>query len=203
MSKDLLKKYASAIKSFEDRIKRINKGAKHIGHLINLKDFEDLKNKVDYTKNKNSIFGNIIIKDNEKKFEYNDIEIKSCRYLTNMLLNDNKYIIIDIPLYEIICGKGKRRSETLEYIYSNQSNCVYLCLTFKNGEGINFTNINMNNIIDKTKLKIKTSNSFEEIKKIYESIKKYYNFEMSLKNDLKSKKSLIKVVKDIWLIKNH
>ena len=87
MSKDLLKKYASAIKSFEDSIKRINKGVKHIGHLINLKDFEDLKNKVNYTKNKNSIFGNVTIKDNEKKFEYNDIEIKSSRYLTNMLLN--------------------------------------------------------------------------------------------------------------------
>ena len=50
MSKDLLKKYASAIKSFEDSIKRINIGVKHKGHLINLKDFEDLKNKVDYTK---------------------------------------------------------------------------------------------------------------------------------------------------------
>ena len=171
MSKDLLKKYASAIKSFEDSIKRIKKGVKHIGHLINLKDFEDLKNKVDYTKNKNSIFGNVTIKDNEKKFEYNDIEIKSSRYLTNMLLNDNKYIIIDIPLYEIICGKGKRRSETLEYIYSNQSNCVYLCLTFKNGEGIHFTNINMNNIIDKTKLRLKQVIVLTKLKKYMKVLK--------------------------------
>ena len=152
MSKDLLKKYASAIKSFEDSIKKINKGVKHKGHLINLKDFEDLKNKVDYTKNKNSIFGNIIIKDNEKKFEYNDIEIKSSKYLTNMLLNDNKYIIIDIPLYEIICGKGKRSSETLEYIYSNKSDG--LNLSFKSGDNINFTNMSTTNIIDKTKLTI-------------------------------------------------
>ena len=46
MSKDLLKKYASAIKSLEDRIKFFKKTGQHKGHLINLKDFKDLKIKV-------------------------------------------------------------------------------------------------------------------------------------------------------------
>ena len=35
------------------------------------------------------------IKDNEKIMTIKDIEFKTSQYLTNMLLNGNKYIIID------------------------------------------------------------------------------------------------------------
>ena len=184
-SEELLKKYSCTIKSFEDKVKGLKKNTPYKGHLINLKDFEDLKNKVDYKKYKNCYYPKIEIKDCDKKYMYKDLEIKSSQYLINMLLNENKYIIIDTSFYQLICEKGKKNSEPFEYTYLNNSND--LKLTFGGRDVINFTKMEINNKIDSTKLKNKSSNNFEDIKKTYESIKKYYNFEISLEKDLKSK----------------
>ena len=136
-SDELLKKYSCAIKSFEDKVKGLRKNIQYKGHLINLKDFEDLKNKVDYKKYKQSFYPKIEIKDCDKKYMYKDLEIKSSQYLINMLLNENKYIIIDTSLYQLICEKGKKNSETFQYTYPNNPND--LKLIFGGNDVINFT----------------------------------------------------------------
>ena len=122
-NKETIKKYNYAIKSLEDKIRALKKDVKYTdGHLINMKDFEDLKKKVDYKTNKNSYVANKEIKDSEKIFIYKDLEIKSSKYLTNMLLNGNEYIIVDSSFYKIICEKGKKNSESIEYIYAKNKN---------------------------------------------------------------------------------
>ena len=76
------KKYACAIKSLEDRIKAWKKSVKYKdGHLINSKDFEELKTKVDYKNNKNIFLPKNVINNNEKKFKCKDLEIKTSKYL--------------------------------------------------------------------------------------------------------------------------
>ena len=185
-NKEILKKYNYAIKSLEDKIKILKKDVKYPdGHLINMKDFEDLKKKVDYKTNKNSYVANKEIKDSEKIFIYKDLEIKSSKYLTNMLLNGNEYIIVDSSFYKIICEKGKKNSESIEYIYAKNKN--ELNLTLAKNDVITFNINEINNRIDASKLKKKTSESFKEIEKTLENIKKYYNFEIALENDLKLK----------------
>ena len=92
----ILKKYAKAIKTLEDNIKSYNKkDNKYKGYLINLSDFNELKTKINYEKYKNCVLQNYNISDNEKKFTIKELEIKTNQNLINMLLNGNKYIIVD------------------------------------------------------------------------------------------------------------
>ena len=185
-NKETIKKYNYAIKSLEDKIRALKKDVKYTdGHLINMKDFEDLKKKVDYKTNKNSFVANKEIKDSEKKFIYKDLEIKSSKYLTNMLLNGNEYIIVDSSFYKIICEKGKKNPESVEYIYTKNKN--ELNLTLAKNDVITFNINEITNRIDASKLKKKTSESFKEIENTFEIIKNYYNFEIALENDMKSK----------------
>ena len=179
-NKETIKKYNYAIKSLEDKIKILKKDVKY-----NMKDFEDLKKKIDYKTNKNSYVANKEIKDSEKIFIYKDLEIKSSKYLTNMLLNGNEYIIVDSSFYKKICEKGKKNPESVEYIYTKNKN--ELNLTLAKNDVITFNINEINNRIDASKLKKKTSESFKEIEKTLENIKKYYNFEIALENDLKLK----------------
>ena len=115
MSKDLLKKYASAIKSLEDKIKYLKKTGPHKGHLINLKDFKDLKKQVNYDKNKSNFFSTVDIIESEKKFDFKELEKISGRYLINMLLNGNEYIIVDTTFYKIISKNVGKNPKTIDY----------------------------------------------------------------------------------------
>ena len=184
MSKDLLKKYASAIKSLEDRIKYLKKTGQHKGHLINLKDFKDLKKQVNYDKNKSNFFSTVDIIESEKKFDFKELEKISGRYLINMLLNGNEYIIVDTTFYKIISKNVGKNPKTIDYNYPNNLN--ELNITFEKNDIVKF-NIKENNIINSSLLKSKTNNSFDDIKKAFEIIKKYYNFELSLEKYMPSK----------------
>ena len=183
MSKDLLKKYASAIKSLEDKIKYLKNTGPHKGHLINLKDFKDLKKQVNYDKNKSNFFNTVDIRESEKKFDYKQLEKISGRYLINMLLNGNEYIIVDTIFYQIISKNVGKNPKTIDYNYPNINE---LNITFEKNDVVKF-NIKENNIINSPSLKKKTSEYFKEIEKTFEIIKNYYNFEIVLENDMKSK----------------
>ena len=182
------KKYACAIKSLEDRIKAWKKSVKYKdGHLINSKYFEELKTKVDYKNNKNIFLPKNVINNNEKKFKCKDLEIKTSKYLINMLLNGNKYIIVDSIFYQIICDKDNKNANSFQFISPNNSND--LNIFFSTNDVVNLTKLEINkiNTIDSSKLKNKSNNNYEEIKKVYESINKYYNFEIALEKDMLSK----------------
>ena len=160
ISDSLLKKYSHAIKTLEDNIKSYNKiDLKHKGYLLNLDDYNNFKNQVNYEANKLAYLPNYDIKENEKKLFIKDPEIKSNQQLINMLLNKNKYIIVDPTFYKIICEKGKSNSETMDYVISNNTNEIHLIL--KEQCLLKFYNKGKNNIIEESM--IKNDSSFKEI----------------------------------------
>ena len=186
---ELLKKYSHAIKTLEENIKNYNKKENKLkGYLINLNDYNNFKKQVNYEGNKKSQIKSYVIKENEKQIFIKDLEFKTNKYLINMLLNGNKYIIIDTAFYKIICEKGKSNSSSMDYYFTNYTSEMNLILKGENV--IKFDNKNKNNIIEESMIKNKPSNNFDDIKKTYQSIKKYYDFENIVENQLKLKSEL-------------
>ena len=62
ISDSLLKKYSHAIKILEDNIKSYNKkDLKYKGYLLNLDDYKNFKNLVNYEANKSAYLQNYVI----------------------------------------------------------------------------------------------------------------------------------------------
>ena len=113
-------------------------------------DYNNLKNKIDYEINKNLISkSKFDIKENEKIMTIKDIEFKTSQYLLNMLLNGNKYIIIDSIFWKVICEKGKENSTVINYSISEHTQ--NLNLNLKNDKSLIFDNKKRNNILELSK----------------------------------------------------
>ena len=181
IKEDLLMKYVYKIKTLESIIISFNKkNSKHTGYIINLNDYNHLKNKIQYEKNKNKLGKHIFdIKDDEKIMTIKDIEFKTTQYLTNMLLNENKYIIIDKAFWKVICQKGKENSPCINYEIAK--NISLLKVKFRDNEELTFDN-RKNNILEESNLKNKLKNNFDLIKRACQNIKSYYEFEKKIQN---------------------
>ena len=171
--------YKNAISDFEKYLKDIystknSYGIENRGYLINLKDYEWIKEIIDSNK--------INLNNLEKNFKINQIEFKTPQYLINMILNENKYIFINTDLWELICDKDKRNESPI--IYQVNRNDITFTL-----DNIEFSFIHNKNIINKYILKNSSNyqSSYEEIKKILDSAIYYYNFEKKILNYLKNK----------------
>ena len=176
----LLKKYCSAIKDFEDRKKSYNKPNKpYKGHLINYAEFEELKTKVKYNVHNSAIKTSIAIDDKEKIMTIKDVDIKSQNYLNNLILNGNKYILIDDNFWKIVNEKKNDSGTVFDY----KIDSTFLIISFDNKKELKFQ-INKNNILDKNNLLGKKEENYREIQKIYKSIKEYYEFENKIKKEL-------------------
>ena len=193
-------KYNSAISKFEKYIKDIynnqdNKEKK--GYIIKYKDFEEFQTNI--LKDQYNLFGVKNIKAFHKIFDPNkfnkiikfkQIEFKTSQYLINMILNDNKYIIINEDLWKIICDKKYENDSPI--IYNIDSNCLYF--NFENEKILYFNISNKNNIIDKyayiySKKKSDYVSNFNEMNNIYKDIKSYFDYEKEFKTNLKKKKA--------------
>ena len=182
IKEDLLRNYTYKIKTFESNITSIQKkDSEHEGYIINLDYYNDLKNKIQYEKYKNKIsisrFDKFDIKDNEKIMTIKDLEFKTYKYLTNMILNGNKYIIIDSTFWKVICEKGKKNSVAINYYISDHMsslnvNLGYYTLEFDNRK---------NNILEESNLRYKSGNDFILIMRAYKNLKSYYDFEIKIK----------------------
>ena len=182
IKEDILKLYVYRINSIESTNKN---DKKHNGYLINYTDYKELKNKIDYEKNKGKKAPyKFDITDKEKIMKIKDLEFKTKEYLINMLFNDNKYIIVSPELWKIICEQKLEKEKPIEYQYIESSTILNLNL---NREIIKFTS-QKDNIIEYSNLKNKTYNLFDSIKKTYQNISRYYTFENLVENGLKVKK---------------
>ena len=133
ISDSLLKKYSHAIKTLEDNIKSYNKkDLKYKGYLLNLDDYKNFKNQVNYEANKSAHLQNYVIKESDKKLFIKVPEIKSNQQLINLLYNKNKYIIVDPTFYKIICEKGKSNLATMDYAISNNTTEINLIIKEQN-----------------------------------------------------------------------
>ena len=194
-----LTKYSKAFSDFKEYLNNIyssnnSYGKEYEGYLINLKDYEKIKEIIDNNK--------ININDSETILKINQIEFKTSQYLINMILNGNQYIFINTDLWELLYDKNKKCESPIIYkvnSYGITFNLDYQELSFRRNK----------NIIDKNTLNysFKYKSDFEQIKKINNSIIEYYNFEkkflIDLKNTKPSKDTLFLVSKkwiDKWKI---
>jgi len=182
----VLKIYVYYINAFEEKVKNYNvKKPKNKGYLINLNDYNELKNKIKYEKNKILKNPNTYEIDEKDKIIIKDLDFKTNQYLINMILNRNKYIIIDFSLWKIICSKDKEKITPVDYEIDNNNNL--LTLNIKGQKPIKFV-YKMDNILEESKLKNNLASNFEKIKKTYLNIKYYYDFEIIVEKELKNKK---------------
>ena len=131
IKQSLLKKYIYRIKTLESNITALNKKDFTLtGYIINLDDYYHLKKIINYEKNKKlDIPNNFIIKDDEKLITIKELEFKTSQYLMNMLLNGNKYIIVDSSFHKVICEKGNLYISAVDYAITK--NTKYLNLILK------------------------------------------------------------------------
>ena len=198
----LLIEYYQAIYDFEEKYRNIlysnikaNEFKKCEGYLINLKEYDDLKQKIyynNYKMNTNSI-PQIKIKGQEKQFKIKEIKFRTSKYLTNMILNGNKYTIISKELCKVICDITQKDKPPVKYdIYISK-------LILHLDSDLTFSIIYNDNTLDKTTYKGESKLFYEEINTIYEDIEIYYNFEKEFINDLKKDKNQA-VQKECFLI---
>ena len=108
----------------------LNGSKAYKGYIIDLKNFDELKNKI----NSNDITG---IKPLEQ------IHFITSSYLISMILNNNKYIIISELLYKTTCHKEKVNENPIDYIINSKELILQLPPNLK------FSVDDKNNIIGK------------------------------------------------------
>ena len=150
-----------------------------VGYLINLENYEDLRTKLK-TQSKGKNKESKILDSNTK---LKTLEIKTSKYLIKMLLNGNKYIIINEELWNLFGVEKKNNTHILYYIDKG-------IIIFKLDDNfqLSFLCPRHNNIIDKYSIKeennanffSKIKSEFEEIEKTFKQIKDYYDFEKEL-----------------------
>ena len=202
-NESILKIYRKAIFDFEKNIEQIyerNNITIYKGYLINLNDYENLKEQIDYNYFKDNISNYIldkkILSESEKLFEIKQICFKTYSYLLNMIYNDNKYIIINKELWNIICEKGKEKDSSIEYYIKFGK----IILELEDKKKLTFNqNKKLKNIIDKIGYNYEYDSNIYKIKIIYRDIIQYYEFEKKFLNDLKKSKIDNKTTNEYYL----
>jgi len=204
----LLIKYRLLIKQFENEYVKNNFSnyknyGQHRGYLINLESYEALKNIIKNPHNKNCI---------ENLNKLKSIEIKTSQYLINMILNKNKYIIINTELWYLF-GDPEKDNNNSQILYNIDEKLISFSLDDK--KQLKFYCYCENNIIDEFSFLEENNriyysqfkSNFEKIDKIYKQIYNYYNFEKELtlylsKNEKIQKNDNLGYLVDInWLKK--
>ena len=153
--------YEKSIKPMDDK-----------GYLINLDDFEKIKEKINYyenievykkSKEMNNFKSNSSLSEKFKNIRIQQIKYKTYQYLKNMLLNGNKYIFINSELWNLISNEKKE----IPILFTiNRSK---ITLSLDNNDKLTLTHIN--GVLDNKSCQ-QNEDCFEEVKKIYNSINK-------------------------------
>ena len=186
-------KYIKAIYYYEEKIKKFYNNSKsffsHKGYLIKYKDYENLKEKIGFNKmDKINILKIKVDKasKNIKPYAIKLIEFKTSQYLINMILNDNKYILINQELWKELNDKENENEEYINYKITNNT----ISFILDNNQELRFDcSGNNKNIIDKTTYKPTIDSNFKDIQTIYNDILNYYKFEKQFLNNIKNPKN--------------
>ena len=169
------------------------------GYLINLKDYNELKELIGYNNyNQNMNYINYI-NSYEDIIPLKQIEFRNYDYIINMLLNGNEYILITPELWKVFCNKEKIDEPPTEYKIFNQQ----IIFSFKdNNQLILNLNDSKKFIIEKSSLNkniIDYNSNYNIIEKIYNEIKSYYNFEKDFSIKLANDENYL-MIEEYYLI---
>jgi hypothetical protein len=193
--------YKYAIYNFENYIYNYtypnsNEIFQESGYLINLKEYNRFKEIIDYNNFSmnfqnnydhnyyQNLFNSININNYEDIISLNQIKFKTSDYLVNMLLNENKYILIYPDLWKIVCNKEKQDEPPISYQIINKQIIFTL-----DGQMPFIFNLNDSKKITLEKSTCSNIDNFYSnyniIMKIYIAIKNYYQFEKDFSKKLK------------------
>ena len=201
-SKEKLFKYIKAIKDYEIYIKDIYKNSKekneyYEGYIVNLSDFDKLKEYIKYEVLKENIYN--IDHMIEQYQIYNIPNIRQIKFnksqeLINSIKNGNIYIILNKKIYQILSNEDMTYGPFFGYFFYESE----LLLIFKNNEIVYFK-FNNNILNEKSLIQNKTqiidfNNNFynpsntdgsiditnSELLDYFESIIEYYNFNLNI-----------------------
>ena len=182
------------------------------GYLINLKNYKQFKEIIDYN-NYNINFQNNIdydyyqnlfnnINNNEDIIiSLNQIKFRTSDYLVNMLLNGNEYILIHPELWKIVGNKEKQNEPPIVYQIINKQILftldVQMPFIFNLNDSKKFiieksTFANIDNFYS----------NYNIIMKIYIAIKNYYQFEKDFSIKLKQDENYLEEEKYYVISKN-
>jgi len=167
------------------------------GYLINLKDYEEFKNKI-YNNNNN-------INSNEDVFPLKQIKLRTSHYLVNMLLNGNEFILITPELWKVVCNIERQNDHPIVFCVINRQ--IYFTLADKKQFIFNF-NDSKKFIIDKSSFYniddyfSKYNYNDNIIENTFNSIIQYYNFENDFSMKLIENKNNLEEEKYFLISKN-
>ena len=206
MGADLKKIYNKYIYIFEEEyLVNLKPNIPYKGHLINLTEYNNLKNMTHYDKTQKYIYiraDSSEIMNQKKLTPIKEIKLKTSRYLINMIYNDNEFILISPALWKFI-GEGKENDNQLLYAIDKNNKLI---ITFDDKKLSFKQDKNKKNIINKQNIEydiIKYSN-IKEITDFYNSVNDYYKFEEKFIDKLKQSNNEQEfgcLVEKIWLDK--
>ena len=184
---DTLKYCLSQINEFEktyikDNFINYKKYKPHTGYLIKLESYNDIKKTIGQYYNKWTNASTIL----KSISTLEEIEFKTSTYLINMLLNGNKYIIINNKIWELFGNKERKDKASISYSIESS----YITFVLDDNVQVSFHCRSQNNIIDNSTISqtynnySKFESNYQKIESIYQEISDYYDFENELKKGL-------------------
>ena len=190
--------YINAIFSFENNLRNDNGKSFHKkdeGYLIDLKEYQNLKNNIyydilkEYIDNKNDLFDKKVkqlLKSNNSKIDVPSINhriFKNSSDLVHSIKNKNEFILISKDLWKILSNNKMNNKSYINYYLEN----FILSLNIDNKK-INFINNNY----------ILNENSYisNELNNLIDAIIEYYNFE---NNNLTNEKDIGYLIDKKWI----
>jgi len=186
-----LMEFKAEIENFEDNyVKKNFRNYKdydhHKGYLINLENYNDLKNKIETELKKSR---NVPLAMNNLSI-LKSIEFKNSTYLLNMLFNGNEYIIINTTLWNLF---GVKENKDQKFYYTINNGIIIFSLD--DNIQLKFTCWSYNNIIKKSSFSFdyntiyyQSESNYERIENIYKSILEYSKNETQIEFNLKNNK---------------
>ena len=219
--KDLFIKYNWYIYTFEkfiDKIYKENKESlskeKYKGYIVNLKEYENIKDNIEYKKVKPLLssqgkpdFNKIVQNFNPNKFnsinKLKQIEFKTARYLFYKITNQESYIIINEDLWNLLGCLGQNNNDSsINYTIEKENQIE---INFENGDNI-YIRSNDDNIISQYSFNYSIKKEeykyyVGEYKNIIKDINTYYSIEKEFEDNL-NKKDINSINKSGYLISN-
>ena len=210
--------YIYAFEKFIDKIYKENKESvskeKYKGYIVNLKEYENIKDNIEYKKVKPLLssqgkpdFNKIVQNFNPNKFnsinKLKQIEFKTARYLFYKITNQENYIIINEELWNLIGCLGQNNNDSpINYTIEKENQIE---INFENGDNI-YIRSNDDNIISQYSFNYSIKKEeykyyVGEYKNIIKDINTYYSIEKEFEDNL-NKKDINSINKSGYLISN-
>ena len=193
--KSILIKYLKGIKDFESYIKKEKENMfenfkTYLGYIINLEEYNQLKKNINYEENcvkYKEYFTNPEDSNPIKLYTLEEIKFRDSYYLLNKIFNGNKFILINIELWKLLCKENKESISPIKFEIN------YMHIKFKLDAQKELIFWNDKNFIISSfyqsynpDYSLYYSNYYDILNNIYNKISEYFDYEKEFKEKLKA-----------------